>query len=272
MKKLGIDVTACFICSFIALFLLSTSAYAEDYGCIVLDRTGSMMTGYSGNPNQTRCEVALANVKIDVNSFFIKYPAGLMKVWTFADSAPTDLTGAYVGKASAMSVLNPLSPTGCTGLTPLADAICDAANDFPGGGGHTREMHVGSDGGENNSSGPCSGPDSQSEDIPYDYGSWQYKAWTTCTGRAIFNIRYWFDAAKSDGIDTETGKPRGKGGLSDEKFFQDMANETGGEYIANPNDGSEVPISRATLLVCFFLFGLVGIVSLRMYTSQNKTG
>lgn len=93
MKRLGIDVTACLICSFITLFLLLTPAFAEDYGCIVLDRTGSMMEPYNFDPTKTKCEVALANAKIDVNRFFTKYPAGSMKVWTFADSAPTDLTG-----------------------------------------------------------------------------------------------------------------------------------------------------------------------------------
>lgn len=268
MKRLGINVTACLICSFIALFLLSTPAFAQDYGCIVLDRTGSMMEPYNFDHTKTKCEVALASAKIDVNSFFTKYPAGLMKVWTFAGSSPTDETGAYVTKASAMSVLNPISPTGCTGMTPLADAICDAANDFPYG--VNLEMYVQTDGEENNSNGPCSGPHSQSETPPYDTGSWQHKAWATVIGQEIFNVKYWFDVAKSGGIDTETGKPRSKGGLSDEKFFQDMANETGGEYIPNP--GLDVPISRVTLLTCFFLFGLIGIVSLRMYASRNKTG
>jgi hypothetical protein len=67
--------------------------------------------------------------------------------------------------ASQMTVSAICSTTGCTGMMPLADAICDAVNDFPGGSDHRREMHVGTDGEENNSSGPCSGPDSQSKTL-----------------------------------------------------------------------------------------------------------
>lgn len=219
-----------------------TTAFGADYLAVVLDRTGSMQAIRANG--HTRCEDALAYAKSDLKAFFARCPTGLAKVWSFRiPPGIQDLTGGYVNQAAAMAAMNGLSPTGCTGMTPLADAICTAADDFPGGLNY-REMALSTDGGENSSVCQCSGPHSQSGPPPpgnYDAGSWQKKAWDTCLNNVVVNARDWFDPGGERGVDVETGETRGRGDVSDRVFFEDVADSTGGEYIPMPDDHQGVP-------------------------------
>lgn len=208
---------------------------------IVLDRTGSMLTTRSSG--RTRCEDALTLAVQDVRTFFdaaAGEPDASVAVWTFAGSSPTDLTGGFVDEATAIAALGTLSPTGCTGATPLADAICAASDGlttaFPAAGPGESLLAISSDGGENNSSGPCDGPSSASGP-PYDPGSWQRLVTDAVVGRHQVFTRYW-SSVQLAAFDVETGEPIF--GVDDALFFETLAIETDGEYFP-VTDGGELP-------------------------------
>ncbi len=207
---------------------------------ILLDRTGSMTVTRPSTGN-TRCEDALALAQQDLADFVATRPAGSwVAVWTFADDAPSDLTGGFVDPSLAAAALAALSPTGCSGLTPLAEALCAAGDPFAGlgAGVSDRQLAVSSDGEENNSSGPCAGP-SSGGGPPWDPGSWQERVETRLTGLAVVQARYWGSVTES-GFDRERRVPRTEGLVSDAAFFEHLAVVTGGTF-QNVGDGDPLP-------------------------------
>ncbi|HEX4954390.1 MAG TPA: zinc-dependent metalloprotease family protein [Thermoanaerobaculia bacterium] len=209
---------------------------------ILLDRTGSMSATRPSTGN-TRCEDALVLAQQDVADFVATRPAGSwVAVWTFADDAPSDLTGGFVDPSLAAAALAALSPTGCSGLTPLAEALCAAGDQFVGlgAGVSDRQLAVSSDGEENNSSGPCAGPWSGGGP-PWDPGSWQDRVETRLTGLAVVQARYWGSVTEST-FDRELGVPRTEGAVSDAAFFEHLALVTGGTF-QNVGDGDPLPPS-----------------------------
>lgn len=212
--------------------------YAEAGGIILIDRTGSMtvIRPVTGN---TRCADARTTASVDVNAFFGEYgeyPNARVAVWTFAGTGYIDVTGGFTDKASALAAIQGLNPEGCDGLTPLADAMCWAADAlsaaFPEG---TRILYVSSDGGENNSSGECSGYDGLVE--PWPDGSWQRNVLDKFCDNAIVNVRYWGSLEKDvSAYDLETDAPTSTS--ADDLFFSDLAYCTGGTYIYH-DDGEE---------------------------------
>ncbi len=202
------------------------------YMSIVLDRSGSM--------RGARCSAALDQAKSDLADFFNEYPLGLASVWIFKDDAPIPLTSGHTDQATASATLEGLDPDGCLwgSATPLADAICTVADDYPSDD-HDRIMSLLTDGGESSSSGACSGDSSEAEPPPagnYDPGSWQLKAWQKCRDNELaVNVWFWDDFGKagitSDG--GEKGDPT-KSGVDDEIFLQDLTVSTGGSYNGGP--------------------------------------
>ncbi len=207
---------------------------------VLLDRTGSMIDIRPSTGN-SRCSDALALAVADVQDFFVKYPevdGASVAVWTFADSSPTDLTGGFGGEAAALSALGGLSPEGCSGSTPLADAICaasDALDQEFEGTPAGKMLAISSDGGENNSSGTCAGPWSISGPPNYDSGSWQQKTKERVVGQNVALTRFWGTVTRSGGFDPETGLVRGPG-IADSVFFEDLAQATGGIFQGVEDD------------------------------------
>jgi hypothetical protein len=212
---------------------------------ILLDRTGSM-TATRAN-GHSRCRDAFELAQADVHNFFVLHPAdkgAAAAVWTFADSAPSQLTSGFVDEAGAMAALATLSPEGCGGNTPLADAICAASDSLagalPGSKPAQRMLAISSDGGENNSSGPCSGP-SSTGGPPYDPGSWQQKTAAKVAGQNVALTRFW-GAVTLTASDRETRRVA-VFGVSDSSFFQDLAQTTGGvfQFVLDNNSGPLPP-------------------------------
>jgi len=204
---------------------------------VLLDRTGSMQALTSDG--STRCEKALGTAISDVNIFFANNPPGSsVSVWTFRDAAYTPLTNGFVNEATAEAALDALNPTGCSGLTPLAESMCDAVDalttTFPSAPAGALRLAVSTDGEENNSDGECDGPHSLAGTAcgTFDPGSWQQKVCDKMLGRAIVLARVWGDLEQSltfGDVDEETGWLRG-GGVSDSAFFEALAQATGGTF------------------------------------------
>ena len=132
--------------------------HAAPGAIVLIDRTGSMsaIRPVTGN---SRCADARTTASVDINDFFANHPGGSLAVWTFAGATNIDVTAGFVGQAAALAAVAALTPEGRGGMTPLADALCDAGDAltvaFPA---DDRILYVSSDGGENNSSGACAGP------------------------------------------------------------------------------------------------------------------
>lgn len=202
-------------------------------GLVLLDRTGSMGVTRPSTGN-SRCKDALDLAKQDVDAFFTAMPASaLLAVWTFADAAPTQLTAGFVGRADAQAALTGLTPEGCSGSTPLADALCDAGDALRAASQplNQRILAVSSDGGENNSSGACAGPSSASGP-PFDPGSWQQLVTDQLRTQTVTEARFWGSVNRT--FDIETG--RAVAGVSDALFFENLAMVTGGGFVAVGDD------------------------------------
>jgi V8-like Glu-specific endopeptidase len=217
------------------------------HASILVDRSASMQTLRASG--RTRCEDALMLAVRDVESFFNAYPetgGASLAVWTFSGSGPADLTGGFVGRNAALAALGNLSPTGCGGVTPLADALCAASDAlvqvFPSANPGDRILAVSSDGGENNSSGPCAGPDSSTSLPPYDLGSWQRKTRDRLLGQHVVQARFWGELQRGPGasLDIETGEPRSRGRVSDLAYFAELAASSGGRF-ETVDDGAPLP-------------------------------
>lgn len=214
--------------------LEATPATIVRNAIVLVDRSGSMVAPRStGN---TRCADALIVAARDIRDFFRRNTLGSLAVWSFAGTAVANETGGFVGETAALAAVSALSPTGCAGNTPLADALCQASNTlvaaFPGSPAADRPIYVISDGGENSSSGPCAGPNSIAGPPPpgnYTAGSWQDNAYTTIVGQTTLMARFWGGLGRA--ADEEPGgQPRGPG-VPDTTFFQDLTSSTGGAYL-----------------------------------------
>ena len=195
---------------------------------VLLDRTGSMSIIRPGTGN-SRCADALELAKQDVTAFATNHLGSFVAVWTFAGDRPTDLAGGFVDPAIALAALNALGPDDCTGSTPLAEAMCDAADAMSmlGTAVTDKRLAVSSDGGENNSSGDCAGPSSNAGP-PWDPGSWQDRVQMRFDGLGIVQARFW-GSVVFNGVDIETGEEP-EGGVPDSLFFEYLANITGGVF------------------------------------------
>jgi len=252
----------------VLLALGATSASAQLL--VLLDRTGSM--GAVRTTGNTRCADARTVAQADVALWATSHPGGTVAVWTFANNNATDVTGGFVSVAQATAAIAALSPNACTGTTPLAEAMCDAVvallAAFPELPAVSRTLAISSDGGENNSDGPCDGPNSTTP-APYDPGSWQYKVTNAIVGSATTNVRFWGSIAKnaSSFVDSETGERRAPATASDMAFFQTLATQSGGQYYGMLDDmpvSTAVPtLSTWAMIILTVLIFVAGIFALR---------
>jgi hypothetical protein len=219
-------------------------ATTKYFGALI-DRSGSMKTKRTNG--NSRCFDAKSYAIWDIQQFAKDYPHALFTVWTFAGYSSTNLSGGWEDETNAINTVNTLSNEGCTGWTPLAEAVCDISNyintSWPTAVQGDKYLDVLSDGGENKSSGACDGPWSISGPPPpgnYDAGSWQQKTWDNVLGNQIVWVRFWNSVVKSGAdYDPETGDVR-MAGVADEVFFEDLATSNYGEY-AEVLDDAELP-------------------------------
>jgi len=181
-----------------SLIIPAVTAEAARHAIVLLDRTGSMMRVRSTTGN-SRCKDAKFTAIQDVQDFFAASPPGSnLSVWIFNGSTAQALTG-FGNQAAAIAALNTLQDDGCDDLTPLADAGCSAIdalrNTFPGAVFPDLILAVSSDGGENNSTGECSGPPSFILAPPYADASWHWKVLQKLLfiggPPVIWDVRYW---------------------------------------------------------------------------------
>jgi len=270
--------------------LLAEPAMAGRKAVIVLDRTGSMSAAESGlqATGNSRCKDAwlLAQVKLD--AFFFANPTGaeaaLVQFGTFFGGVTTvtnDMFGSdFVGQAQANAALASLDPdaTGdCAGFsansTPLADAICSARKLFPAGGlPGDRQMFFLGDGGENFSTGPCSGASNPAVVPPFDDKSfWQGKVLNHLAvdlPLPTFSVDFWEGAfprgtGNQSGADTVSGVgPQQTFAPNDNAYFTFLAEETGGVFTrhlaSNPDPVDRVPAVSTWGMLILTLLLLVG--------------
>jgi hypothetical protein len=228
------------LCALIVVGLASGTSFAGKRAVLLLDRSSSMNEPrLSGN---TRCEDALAYAKLDVREFFRlspEIPETKIAIWTFSGAGIVRRTGGFVGQTEALGVLEAMWPNGCTGSTPLADALCEVGDflihqtDFPGLPPTEKELWISTDGGENASGGDCWGSGDSPADggcLFYTPGSWQYNVCGRLLGEMRINTRFWESLTKAD-VDPETGEGSIEIEAEDSIFFEDLALSTGGFYV-----------------------------------------
>ncbi|QSQ16877.1 VWA domain-containing protein [Myxococcus landrumensis] len=163
--------SACF-----ALCLLSgtaAQAFTEEHVVILIDRSGSMRTTRASG--LTRFEEALTRGRD-----FVQMPNVLPRqfsVWTFEGSTYRREQGFRDG-ATTLTTLGGLSAG--VGTTPLALAVCDAADEllqFAPGVDARKVVHLISDGEENSTpeTTMCYGHSSATKYPDLEEGSWQWK-------------------------------------------------------------------------------------------------
>ncbi|AFE04296.1 hypothetical protein COCOR_01801 [Corallococcus coralloides DSM 2259] len=151
----------------------AAQAYTEEHVIVLIDRSGSMLT--TRGSGLTRFEEALSLARNYVglaNDLPRKFA-----VWTFEGTGYIKEQG-FSDEATTLQTLNRL--TVGLGTTPLAHAVCDAADEllwFEPGVDARKRVHLISDGEENNSpvSAPCYGPPSTTRYPALEQDSWQWK-------------------------------------------------------------------------------------------------
>ena len=210
---------------------------------VVLDRSGSMRTVRAETGN-TRCQDAITLAGSRVNEFFNNHSNGKVAIWTFAGLGHSELTG-FVDKTTAFNALQGLNPTGCSGSTPLADALCEAASALVESGADTKIIQLSSDGDENSSLGRCAGPASVSDTAPYDDESWHQKVWNLVVGFAIVNVDF-FGTVQFQEFDSETGTFNATNAVPIMEFLQNLAFSSDGSYVQVGDSEPPVPVPSPT--------------------------
>lgn len=106
-------------------------AAPESYGVLFLDRSSSMNT--LRPDGQSRCSFSKQQAVQKVSKFFLDATINgqQLNVKTFASGGQIQsLTNGFAGFNAAMMALYQLDPEGCSGLTALAQAMCDGADEL----------------------------------------------------------------------------------------------------------------------------------------------
>lgn len=236
-------------------------------GLILIDRTGSM-TAIRPSTGHTRCADAVTQAQQQLTDMVTE---GVMSfaVWTFAGSSVTQVTPGYVDQTTASAAINGLSAGSCTGSTPLAFAMCAAAQDLAlhrtpsqGPSAPVAFLAVSTDGGENNSPGSplltigntnCSG---LTGDIT-TAGTWENNV-NNYINNTIDNIKvdnmYWIDPALGTSLRTSAAAGCNPStNQCDNAFFSSLSNSTGGNFrqgkdttATYPCSGSGCPVPDST--------------------------
>ncbi len=273
------------------LMILGEEVQAQPKRLLVLvDATGSMTQPCTGEPpacqGQTRFvlaqQLAVGYIGTQAGS-----SQGLrdVAVFTFAGGQGLQLrTMGFVSPGQAIAAINGLTVTPFN--TPLANSMCRsvdflvADNDasFP------HKFAFFTDGGENSSTGECSGPYTRTDppfnEPPYQGGSWHNQVYLKITNAPLnvevdtfFFTTVSFAAVKpSKGIQEQGALPRAAScspgqaciQISDSQFFADLSRDTGGIFMEIQDDDplplfgdvdSDGCISRADALLVARQFG-----------------
>jgi len=237
-------------CVLVVCVGLSTQeAIGEKPLVVVLDISGSMMAPHEYYPVKTRCQVNLEIARDYVEDHFSTYSgqSPSCAVITFGGNCGGGIGIQYrtnplfTNEVTALGVIDGfLMGEGevCQDVcgSPLAEAMCVATDLFPLEEQENKKMFLGTDGAETNSEGECAGPDSLSDEAPYDEGSWPNKVHNKVEGQV--EIDSWLFSGFEEqlrGFGKETGETL-QGGLEMSKFFSDIAQLTGGTYTPMPDD------------------------------------
>lgn len=205
----------------------------ERYGMVLIDRSGSMTaTRSTGN---SRCKDAKKQALLELDRLFdpMQFDRTHVAVWSFAGAIVTKHTIGYVDKATAVTAVTNLTDEGCSGGTPLADAMCWAIDDLSAKSpGESTNLYVATDGEENASTGACSGPWGDPTATP---SSWQYKVYAKAVASLVkTSTDYWTGSLVLNLLPSD---PQGATTLSctsmvtcEDKLFSSLATVTGGEY------------------------------------------
>lgn len=217
---------------------LRAQAVQPSVGIVLIDRTGSMMDIRPGTGN-TRCHDALIAAQTKVDAIFSLGGTGV-DVWTFNGTTAQSVTGGYVPQLAATNAISGLSKTDCKDSTPLAQAICSAADQLaltptPPGSGKSNLLAIITDGYENNSNptSPCYGNKNDGRDL----GSWRSKVAGYLAARQIVADTDYLQSNYLRLVDPETGKERMVPHMSDgspidleHETMLNLAIVTGGTY------------------------------------------
>ncbi len=208
-------------------------------GLVLIDRTGSM-AAIRPSTGHTRCADALAQAHTQLDDFAAK-GVNSFAVWTFAGNTVLRLTAGYVAEATASAAIDTLSPTGCTDNTPLAYAMCAAAQDLSQNRSSSSEvawLGVSTDGGENNSAASpllsigntnCSGP---TGDVT-TAGTWENNVENyikTTIGNIKVDDTLWINPALLTSLRTSGLAGCTPDAQCDDEFFSALSNVTGGNF------------------------------------------
>ncbi|RJS17022.1 hypothetical protein DRW03_28555 [Corallococcus sp. H22C18031201] len=207
----------------------------ERYGLLLIDRSGSMTAIRSATGN-SRCKDAKKQSLIELEKIFD--PTGgnrtRVAVVSFAGSLVSKLTVGFVDKATAKAALEALGDETCSGLTPLADAMCFAIDYVSSqDAGNSTTMYIATDGEENASTGVCSGTWG---DPVTDPASWQYKVYAKATSSLVkMDTAYWTGSSVLTLLPTNDAPSAAATGctsaiLCEDKLFSSLATISGGEY------------------------------------------
>lgn len=234
--------------------------FPEPLAMILIDRTGSMIATRETTHN-TRCLDAVTQAETQVAELS-NSGAKSFAVWTFTGSTVVQRV-TYVSKDTALAVIASLRTETCAGSTPLAFAMCAAAQNLAQNRalpGNKAFLSISTDGGENNSAAAplltigntnCSGPEG---DISTP-GTWQNKVQTyinTTIGNIKVDNTYW----KGSNVVALTGdrvlsaaapgcSPSVQG-QCDEALLGSLSNVTGGNFRKAADNTADYPCSAGS--------------------------
>ncbi|WP_163869222.1 VWA domain-containing protein [Myxococcus eversor] len=223
------------------------------YGLVLMDRSGSLTTVRASTGN-SRCYDSRKQALLELDRLFD--PNDLdrthVAVWSFAGTVVTKHTVNYVDYATAKAAIEALPAEGCSGVTPLADAMCWAIDNLSTQDpGFTTNLYIATDGEENSSTGECSGPNGTVGNL----ASWHGKVYTKANASLVkTSTSYWvsstdlelwpgqFESLASAAATCTTAAPW----ICDDQLFSALATRSGGEYRRANDANAAYPCARAT--------------------------
>lgn len=286
-------------CGILLGVLIADPASAQPYKIYVLDRSGSMSGAESGlrsETNNSRCQDEWEVARDDLGTFFddnLNGKAAIVHFSAFYGGVVSQTNAMFgthfVGRGSAVAALTALDPvlTGdCAGFsynyTPLADAMCQSVELYPEGLDEDGQklLWISSDGGENFSSGACSGPGDPSPTGPFvDKTYWQAKVLNQLLAdfpQPEIKIVFWegpfprpTGGSGADAMDA--GAAARVVAANDKAFFEFLAQETGGQLIVYRDDDPYPPIPVPAVTTWgLMIVTLMLLVGAKVYFSRRR--
>ncbi|KZW98548.1 hypothetical protein JL49_22570 [Pseudoalteromonas luteoviolacea] len=230
----------------------STLSAPESYGILFLDRSGSMLI--KRPDNQSRCAFSKQQAISKMSKFFLDSSINgqELNIKTFASGGQIQsITNGFVDFSSAFMALSQPDGEGCSGMTALAEAMCDGADELrlnyaaEASQGAILRVYGSTDGDENHSPvSNCGGSGWQAEvanKYLYEQPPVQFNA-TIYTGtvQSIANLNNKMDAAIAKDLPAYALAPKHYAqSLPTFDFLKKLAAQTGGtvEEVSD-NDGN----------------------------------